>query len=130
MSRTIIAALAATIEARLNCQRTGNAEWFERHSETIASIAVNMLPHGSGIDMGVTVDLEKSTGEKVVLLVPYHCMSAHGFYCGWRDYTITLTPAFSGFHTRVTGRDYNDTKAYLCDLFSEVLGQPYTESNG
>jgi hypothetical protein len=127
MARTIIAALASLIEARANCQRTGNAEWFQRHTARIARIELDLLPRGSGIDMGATVDLDKSTGERVVIRVPFHRMSPNGYYVGWCDYTVTVTPTFSGFHTRVTGRDYNDLKSYLGDLFAEVLARPMPE---
>lgn len=123
MSRTVIATLAATIEARANCERSGNAEWFQRHTDRIANIARELLPSGSGIG-GVTVDLEKSTGDRVVLNVPFHCMDVNGFYCGWRDFTVTVTPAFSGHYVKVSGRDYNGLKDYLADLFSDALGAP------
>ena len=128
MSRTIIATLASTIQARLNCeQRPANAQWFQRHSDRIDNICSELLPSGSGIDQGVKVDLVRSTGEKVVLLVPFHCMDPNGFYDGWRDFVVTITPSFDGHNIKVSGRDYHGLKEYLADLFSETLGRPFPD---
>lgn len=120
--RTIAAHLASRAQARINCIAAGNTEWKMRYEERIADIERNHLPHGAGIDNGVKVNLDASNGDKVVLNVSFHTMNKHGYYDGWRDYIVTVTPAFDGVNVRITGRDYNGgLKDYLADLFSDLL---------
>jgi hypothetical protein len=129
MPRTLIAAIASTVAARSNCLTgLGNKEWLQRWTDRLENIERELLPRGSGIDSGTIVHLEKSTADRIVFRVPFHCMDPNGFYCGWRDYTVTVTPSFDGFNVRVTGRDYNGLKDYLADLFRETLSRPFDDA--
>lgn len=118
---TVAARLAALVQARANCDRAGNAEWRRTHSESINAIETDLLPHGSGIDAGCSVDLEKSDESRLVIDVPFHLMDPNGYYCGWRDYRVIVRPAFDGISIRVTGRDYNGLKDCLAELFHHAL---------
>jgi hypothetical protein len=121
MSRTVAAHIAALIGAIENCEKSGNIEWFDRHRDRLAYIEKEHLPSGSGVDCGVKVDMHASTRGKLVLSVPFHVMTQDGFYDGWRDYHVIVTPAFDGISVVVKGRNAQGIKEYLGDLFHEAL---------
>jgi len=122
-SKPIIQQLASAITARLNCIQQANHEWREKWEAAILEIQEYHLPSGSGVDRGCTVDLEKSTGDRIIIHIEYHHMNDGGMYDGWTEYTVTVTPAFDGFNLRISGRNRNDIKEYLGDLFYESLSR-------
>ena len=83
------------------------------------------LPSGSGIDCGTEIDLDESTDKKIVLTLSYHHMNDVGMYDGWTEHKIILTPSFSGYDIRVTGRDRNQIKEYLADTYAYALYAEY-----
>lgn len=116
--------LASSCDARLRCAKTLNThqEWFDRHTETIENIVRDFLPHGSGIDSGVTFDFDLSTGEKLVLHTSYHHMNENGFYDGWTEHTVTVRSSLiHGISISISGRNRNEIKDYLAEMFSEDL---------
>jgi hypothetical protein len=117
--------LASSVQARLNCQVSGNAEWFDKHGDTIEDIQKNRLPSGSGIDNGCQVDLDKSNGDKIVIHLGYHHMNENGFYDGWTEHTATITPSFDGIDIKLSGRDRNDINDYLADVLYHSLTADY-----
>jgi hypothetical protein len=130
-TRTVLTELASSIVARLNCAKTPetHAEWFARHGETIDRIAKELLPSGSGIDSGTKVDLDKSDGRsRIVLETAFHHMNDGGMYDGWTEHTITITPdLLFGFSLRISGRDRNQIKEYLHDVFTQALDAEYVQ---
>src|SRR5688500_3515130 len=68
------------IETRLEITRL--SEWVDRHQDSIDEM-LKALPHGSGIDSGVTFDQHKSTPDKLIFSVPFHSMDENGYYDGW-----------------------------------------------
>lgn len=122
--QVLISRIAGLINARQNCKESNNDEWYEKHTEALHDIESDLLPHGSGIDSGCTIDLEKSTDSRIVINVPFHTMDPNGFYAGWRDYTVIVTPSLiSRFNLRITGRDYNNLKEHLYQVFEYELSQ-------
>jgi len=121
MKQKVYQKIAALIVARNNCINPGNVEWFDKHTERLDEIAKNHLPSGSGVDSGTEIDLDRSTEKKIVLNTSYHHMNDGGMYDGWTDHTITATPSFDGFDLKVSGRDRNQIKDYLGDLFYHAL---------
>lgn len=126
MQRTLIQAIASAIEARRNCETNGNKEWFARHTDAIRSYA-KMLPHGCGIDFGCEIDVDKSTGSKVVITTAFHHMNDGGMYDGWTDHTVTVRPAFRGIEIAISGRNRNQIKDYLYETFDSALTQTIEE---
>lgn len=119
----LYALLAQLIDARARCQRDGNTEWESRHGERIRMLGRDYLPHGSGLDSGTTVDLDASTGERLVIRADFHHMDEYGSYDGWTEHTVIVTPSLAfGFLVRITGRDRNSIKEYLHDVFHTALG--------
>jgi len=113
--------LASSIDARRNCIARNSVEWEERHEETIDQLA-GFLPHGSGVDCGCKIDLDASTGEKIVINTSFHHMNENGMYDGWTEHTITVTPSLiHGISLSISGRNRNDIKEYLHDLFHTAL---------
>ncbi len=82
---------------------------------------VDLLPSGSGFNAGCRVDLEKSTPTKIIINTSYHHMNDAGFYDGWTEHKVILTPLFNGYDIHVTGRDRNGIKEYIGFTFAECL---------
>lgn len=120
---TVIQAIASLVEARATCIQTGNREWQDKHEERIRTIARNQLPHGNGLDIGCTVDLKRSRPDRIVIDTGFHHMNDAGFYDGWTDHTLTVWPAFFSVGLKISGRDRNQIKDYLRDLFLVALQQ-------
>ena len=89
----------------------------------------NLLPSGSGIDSGCTIDEEKSTKNKIVIHSSFHHLDENGFYCGWSEFTVTAIPDFmNDFNLKIVGNNaiypaFSDTKDYLYELFRESLNE-------
>lgn len=118
---TLIHALSVAIPARKADH--GNTRWSIRWNDRLKRL-VDALPSGSGWNHGTSIDHEHSTATKVVLYGSFHHMDENGTYDGWTDHSIIVTPSFSWFDLRITGKNRNDIKDYLRDLFRNTLGQP------
>ena len=96
-------------------------EWKDNHENSIEEIC-KALPHGSGIDGKCEIQLENCTRDKIVFFVEFHHMDENGFYSGWSEHNITLTPSFLfGYDMKISGKDRNGIKDYLHQTFSEVF---------
>lgn len=123
MNNTLAEQISTTIEARENCERLNNTEWHARHEQTLEELA-DLLPSGSGIDTGTKIDLDESKPDKLVLTFSYHHMDDCGGYDGWTDHSVIVTPALRGqFRLRITGRNRNDVKEYLYQVYEDALRQ-------
>ena len=123
MSRktTIVHELASCIQARLNCKERGNDEWYCRHSDTIDQLT-ELLPSGSGFDSGTKIDLDRSTGEKIVMSADFHHMNDGGYYDGWTEHTVTVRASLLfGIDLSVSGRNRNDIKDYIHEVYQSAL---------
>ena len=115
--------MASMLNARENCAKSGNSDWFDKWSDMLHKIESNQLPSGSGIDSGTSIDLDKSTGEKIILSFSFHHMDESG-YDGWTEHTITVKPSLQfGFTLSISGPNRNDIKDYLADVFQSVLSE-------
>ena len=116
--------LASAVNAYHNGKARGNTEWTNKHSDRVERMCKDVLPHGSGIDSGCTIDLDEcgADGERIVIHTSYHHMNDSGMYDGWTEHAVICKPSF--VHTidlRITGRDRNGIKEYLYDVFRTVL---------
>lgn len=117
--------LACLILAHHNCIASGNTEWRDRHEDSISAIIKQFMPSGSGIDSGTSLDLDaclRHPGERLVFTAPFHHMNENGMYDGWTSHTVIVTPSlWSEFDIRITGKDRNDIKKYLHEVFHHAL---------
>jgi hypothetical protein len=121
MQKINVKELAGKFHAYLNCVKSNNLEWKEKHQDSIESMLEN-LPHGSGLDAGVKFDWDNSSPEKLIFTTSFHHMDDHGVYDGWTDHKVIVTPSFYfGIRVNITGRDRNEIKEYLADLFRETF---------
>ncbi len=96
-------------------------EWGERHKDRILAIVKKHMPSGSGFDSGTSFDFDKSKPDKLVFNTYFHHMNDGGYYDGWSEHSVIVTPAFRGFNLRVTGKNKNDIKDYIGDIFYNAL---------
>lgn len=121
MKRINIANLAVRLKAYKNCVKANKEDWQEIHKSQICEMLEN-LPSGSGLDNGVKFDWDNSNDTKLIFKFSYHHLNEDGYYDGWTDHVLTLTPTFvHGFDLKISGKDKNNTKDYLYDLFNEVF---------
>ena len=120
-ARYLYSELAQAIQARKSCEQSGNTEWFDKWSSRIKTIE-DLLPHGSGFDSGTKIDLEASHADRLIFQTSFHHMDDAGFYSGWTEHTVTVTPAFIGdYHIRISGRNVNDIKEFIAEEFEYIL---------
>lgn len=81
------------------------------------------IPSGSGLDAQPRLDISRSTPERLVFShCDYHHMNSNGFYDGWSEHEVIVTPSLLfGINVRVTGRDRNDIKDYIESVFTDFL---------
>jgi len=113
--------IAQLVVARHNCIEMGNSDWLMNHSNELDFIAKNQLPSGSGIDCGTTIDADASNAKQIVLELSFHHMDDCGYYDGWTAHTIKVRPAFDGIDLTISGRNRNEIKDYLHDVYHTVL---------
>jgi hypothetical protein len=117
MEKTLIQAIAETLSAYRWCLERGNDTKVNR--ERLCALE-KLLPSGSGFDKATRVDVE-STDSKIFMYTSFHHMNEVGYYDGWTDHTVIVTPTFSGIDITVTGRDKNDIKNYIGEVFYDCL---------
>lgn len=128
-TKTLACVLARTIGARLRCIARGNTQWRDRHEERILALVSEHFPRGGGLDHGPRLSLERSTESRLVIeRCDFHHMNPDGFYDGWTEHEISVKGSLAfGFDISVTGRDRNEIKNYLHEIFSEVLAREVPE---
>lgn len=118
---SVVKEMAVKIKAIENCQKSKNWQWEQLHTERLEKLVKEAMPSGSGFDNGTRLD-ENSTSERIVFITSFHHMDENGFYDGWTDHKVIVTPnLLTGFSLRVTGRDRNQIKDYIGDCFHTAL---------
>ena len=112
----------APIETWKNHQK-----WFNSHSYAIDEL-MKTAPSGAGIDCGTKIDLDRSTSEKLVFSLSYHHMNDAGYYDGWTEHTLIVRPSLQfGISLTISGRDRNEIKDYLHEVYHEWLKSEASE---
>lgn len=120
--------IASLVAQNHNCVASNNDEWEQRSRAELEQIAKECLPRGSGIDCGTVINLDASDANRIVLVTSFHHMNDAGSYDGWTEHTVIVTPDLAfGFNLKITGRNRNDIKEYLRDVYHEALQQPVAE---
>ena len=128
MTRKAYAVIANKFQAFLNCVKSGNLEWKDKHSDAIEEIVKDEFPSGSGFDAGTTFNFDESKPERLVFDTSFHHMNDGGYYDGWTEHKVIVTPSLvTGFDLRVTGKDKRDIKDYIGECFHQCLNAEISE---
>ena len=120
MNEPLYRKLATIIDAYHRCEKELNP-WSTNHKERAERLVLDYMPSGSGIDAGTHLYLSESTGEKLVFGTSFHHMT-EGMYDGWTEHNITVRPSLiHGFTLTISGRNRNEIKDYLYEVFAEAL---------
>lgn len=114
--------IANILQAVRNCRAAGNREWELKHDDRLDEL-IDLLPSGSGLDNGVRLDGPACKSNKLVFMTSFHHMNENGMYDGWTEHAITVAPSFDGIDIHVSGKDRNQTKDYLAEIFHYALTQ-------
>lgn len=116
---------------------TTTPTWATYHDRALDWLAKQFLPHGSGVDCGTKID--RDWGHKhnfrkgFRLSMSYHHMNDGGYYDGWTEHVVTVTPSWGGIDLAISGRDRNGIKEYLYETthagLTDVCARP-KESGG
>lgn len=118
----LFAFIASKVAAIANCEQNNSNEWLNKHTEDLERVISNYLPSGSGIDNGTQLLIDECSDNKLVFSCGYHHMNDVGYYTNWTEHKIKVTPSFIGdIDIKITGKNYNDIKDYLFDVFYIVL---------
>lgn len=133
---TLLRAIVSALVARANCERSGNSEWYGKHSARLESLA-EFLPSGSGFDSGTEIDVERTSEkgadtirERIFLNTSFHHIdSESGCYDGWTSHRITVRPdLLFGFDLTISGPDRNGIKEYMHEVFAAALSAEVEEN--
>ena len=125
MEQKLYQTLATSFTAYQNCIQSNNEYWRDHWKDQINGLCDRLLPHGSGFDSGSTFDFDRSRENRLVLYTSFHHMDENGYYCGWSDHDVIVTPNLlqHGFDLRVTGRNVRDIKDYIFECFDIALAE-------
>jgi hypothetical protein len=116
--------IGGLVQAIRNCEASGNAEWLEKHTETLEKVVKAHMPSGAGFDAGTTLDLAESTPERLVFITAFHHLDESGVYDGWTKHRVIITPSLARqYNVRVLGGDRKGIKEYIGDCFHCSLGE-------
>jgi len=112
--------IASALQAAENCRKAGNLEWYEKHRTVIRELCNTQLPRGSGFS-GTNLLFEKSKPTRLVFETSFHHMGENGYYDGWTEHTVIVTPEFGGeVNVRVTGKERDGIKDYIAQCFYDA----------
>lgn len=124
----VVTRIAQTVSAIAHCEASDRdmSNAIDKHQERLDALMED-APCGSGIDMGTKLDRDASEANRLVFVTSFHHMNEHGFYDGWTEHKVIVTPCLvHGFTLRLTGRDRNAIKDYLGDVFQTWLDSETT----
>jgi len=76
------------------------------------------LPMGSGIDAGSTIAFEECKRDKIVFKSAFHVTDSNGYYDGWIEFKVIITPSFTGFDLEIKPLQ---RKTYFSDYLSDYI---------
>lgn len=122
MKKQLYKIIASKILAIESCTKSNNAEWQEKHKESLYRLCNEYLPTGSGI-AGSRLRLTKCTSDKLTFSFDYHHMR-NGYYTHWTSHKVTVKPSlFNDIDITITKdgiRDY-ELMDYLFEVWNYSL---------
>ena len=111
--------IAQTLDTKLRCELKGNP-CAAMHQERIDRMMQD-APSGSGFDSGTELS-DDSDGNRLVFETAFHHMDENGYYDGWSNHKVIVKPDLAfGFDLQITGRNKNEIKDYIADVFNVWL---------
>ena len=127
MTKDFYSRIANLYVGYINCVAASNKEYENIHLNKIEELVEKYLPHGSGFDAGTHFIVEESNRDKLVFKTAFHHMNENGYYDGWTEHKIIVTPdLLFGFNIKITGKNRNDIKEYIYSQFGDF---EYNEKN-
>lgn len=133
MKAAFFSAVATALQAMRNCEKCRDSDtaappaiahfggMVREWADYLNDIVRKHAPDGSGFDHGTTLDMDRSTPDRLVFVTAFHHMNDGGFYDGWTDHTVTVTPSFiGGYDIRISGRDRNGIKDFIAEAFASL----------
>ena len=75
------------------------------------------FPSGSGFDDTAILN-SKSTKDKLIINFGYHCMNENGYYDGWLNLAVIITPSLSwGYNLKINWHGYRNKYKYLLNEY-------------
>jgi hypothetical protein len=94
---------------------------MDRHEEHVNWLIKQFMPSGCGCDSGTK--LLECNEKRMVFQCDYHHMNDGGYYDGWTEHTVIVKPSWDGVDIRITGRNRNDIKEHLHEMFHCALNE-------
>jgi len=121
-ARKLYQALAGAVDAHHTCVAHNNAECAVKHKKALKKLTDGFLPSDSGVNGSTKLDVNKSTGEKLVLYTSFHHMNDSGMYNGWTEHVVTVRASLiHGVLLTISGRNRNQIKDYLYEVYDAAL---------
>ena len=109
-------AISSALAAIKNCVIHKIETWLNKHEIRLDDLMTD-APSGGGIDSGTEL-AESSTSERLVFELGFHHMDLHGYYTEWTKHTVIVKGSLLfGTDLRITGRDKDDIKDYLGEVY-------------
>ncbi len=97
--------------------------------DVLTDLLKEHLPSGSGFDAGTQLEQDMCWSQgsiggfpgRLVFFTFYHHMDEHGWYDGWTEHNVYVTPAWGGFDIKVSGINKNGIKDDIAEVFHNVL---------
>lgn len=112
--------LSAALQAQKNCLEHKNPTWHAIWSDRVEKI-MRSAPSGSGFNTGTSLEYVQEPDTELRFCTEYNHMDEAGYYDGWTTHVVKVTPRFSGIDIKVTGKNKNDIKEYIGDVFYDWL---------
>ena len=55
----------------------------------------DLLPSGSGVDSGTTINVGASSRNRIILDFSFHYMNEDGYYDGWIPFVVGISPCLA-----------------------------------
>lgn len=126
---TVLLALAQELRRMQGLPATEHGAAIMEDCQSIVDAIMETAPSGSGFDAGTQI---KSLSHDGILSfkTSFHHMHGSGAYDGWTEHHIHVSLGFGGIVVKVVGRNKDDIKPYIQEVFHEwldsecVLGTP------
>ncbi len=124
---TLARKLARLCLAIKTCKASENVEWKLKHESKLAYLVREYMPSGCGFDNGTKIIVEESNEQQLVFHTSFHHIGEVGNYFEWTEHRVVVRASFLGLGIIVSGRDKNDIKEYIMEMFLGALDSEIPE---